>query len=326
MQPGGLEVPTTSWSASEVGRRIASRLAAGEAGATPTVSVEPVSATNNSRTFRLTAPDLDRDLLVKATDPDKAAEEYRALEYVAARFGPGRYRVPQPVTLLADEGLLCMTWVDGRLARDVLEARSAPDARQAAIVAAGAWLAYFHALERGAERPLDVAGKLALVDAHLAMLDENARHSSVAGRARAWLAANAGEVGLIPVTHGLVHGDYKPENLLLAETATTGIDFTAARDGAQIMDVAQFANHLLLERVRPRGFRAWGKARQWADQFTSAYIDAGAAAPSLPLLWLRVTHLLRFWSLDEARGGVKGTLQARLIGREIDGLLAADPG
>ena len=94
----------------------------------------------------------------------------------------------------------------------------------------------------------------------------------------------------------LVHGDFKPENILLSQEKVVGIDIGGRYRGTILVDIVNFLNHMDLLGCQPRGFRVLTLNRQLTSAFLRGYFDGAPEVPQFPYLWMRIQNLLRLWS------------------------------
>jgi Phosphotransferase enzyme family len=120
------------------------------------------------------------------------------------------------------------------------------------------------------------------------------------------LRRSACAVSKISVPRGLQHGDYKPANVLSGARSTVGIDCHAVSEGLVIVDVGHFLNHLDFTVLTPRGSLRLTSRERLASYFLRGYAGPGQtierAVPRLPLAWLRLHAVSRFW-ISEAQTG-----------------------
>ena len=110
------------------------------------------------------------------------------------------------------------------------------------------------------------------------------------------LCRTAATAGAQPVPWTSVHGDYKPDNLIVTEGKLYGLDFDVVHRGPVTLDAAQFLNHLALYFYSPglltqlmnrhriaQAFLEQVRANRRADPASpGAGLDAAASRDPLP--------------------------------------------
>lgn len=287
------------------------------------LNITALKTTVNSTLHLARAESFEFPVLVKQVHSNDAAAQYQSLLSVSKCLSGSRYTVPRPVAFFLQENIICMEYIDGAaLISLLLDGKVTPADKQAAVQAGGRWLACYHAAYRKGERAIDVAEKLACLQQSLAKLKPgHLRHADVQ-TALAWLGEHSQRVAETPTAWGNVHGDFKPENMILRGESVVGIDFLADCTGTQLMDLAQFTNHLLFLAMRPKGMFYARYRAGWIDAFLAAYREEGAEVSAIVLDWLRLYHLLRYWAMERGRRHPLALLQAYWLRREIRHFLA----
>jgi hypothetical protein len=113
------------------------------------------------------------------------------------------------------------------------------------------------------------------------------------------LRGTASRVRRVAVPRGLQHGDYKPANVLSGPGSTVGIDCQAIHEGLVVVDLGHFLNHLDFTFLTPRGLRFLPQRQRFVSAFLRGYAGPDVAiehaVPRLPLAWLRLHAVTRFW-------------------------------
>ena len=203
----------------------------------------------------------------------------------------------EPSALFEDLGVVVAEWVHGPTLSRVITAAPAMDARLAARKA-GAWLARLHRSAEPSLQPLDTREMLAQLDRAIAAQQrshsEQSHLGGTLGRALDALHQTASGVSETPIVWTRVHGDFKPDNMLVSEGKLTGIDIDLRYPGPGLLDAAQFLNHLALLFRTPRGIRRLPFADRISASFCRGYEQDGGLALGYPqLAWVRLHNAVR---------------------------------
>ena len=179
------------------------------------------------------------------------------------------------------------------IARAGRAATVSPRLREAlgAAELAGAWLAAFHAFPAEAPlEPWDAPARIAAAEANVKALVSLGLSGGLADRLLMLADADADAAvdGGQPVT---IHGDFKPDNLMLAGEELIGVDMEGYHRGSSLVDLGQFLAALYLARSgcvwgngRPETWRRLGAA------FLRSYRAGGGTIP--PGLTCRMVECL----------------------------------
>lgn len=262
--------------------------------------VDHVHAGVNSLVLRARTRATPLPLAIKRLRGGRAREEASCLEQARRRLAGGRFSVPELLHVDEAQHLLVMEWIPAPCLRAQmfdLEVETLLDR----IADAAAWLAHFHSAGV-ATRPLDTARWLPLLDDAFKR-PASFPHDSIPA---AWrlLRRTAALLEGRPIALGFVHGDFKPENIIVTEARVIGLDISSQRIGPVLVDIVQFINHLLLLTYLPRGAKLLRHRHAMAERFLAAYTAAaGQELDPAALAWFRLHHLLRTWGREYADAG-----------------------
>lgn len=223
--------------------------------------------------------------------------QFKSLKRVAEAMGEGgEYRSPAAVCHIPDQGIFIMGWAPGRPLLDYyLNWRTPLATLIAETRRAGRWLGLFHrrhtlpaaALDaeihlesvrqaRAAARPGAAADRVLI--SGLEALEQTAREAAGATLAQSWL-----------------HGDFHCANLLVERDCVTSIDIELRDDGASLIDVVTFLNHLDHLLTLPKGLRNLPRRRPIAAAFLDGYGDGTDFTSTKHLAWLYLQRSLKFY-------------------------------
>lgn len=222
--------------------------------------------------------------------PKDSARLYAALSHYHQRSDRDKgYTVPEPYGCIPELGAVIMEWVEGTTFSEILKKQQfSTRKRHQEIRKVAGWLRWFHSQsELGREnvaesRQLDSIVKVfkerrALDKAATAHDPVLRRHLKMAGK-------HAGVLRGIETDSAILHGDFKPTNLLFSSSgAVVGIDFQGTRRGPVTQDIFRFLIDLDFYRnlVRRSYALSPGSRSNDFEVFLSAY-DGQAASISRP--------------------------------------------
>lgn len=245
--------------------------------------------------YRVRHPLFDCAVAVKFVLADQdgdAAEQYAAIEHLHTAFNAGDgYRTPRPFLLIPDKCVFIQEWIEGRSLKDLLFAsRTTADELQVFTAKAALWLCRLHQTETLGSAPMDFGRLMDMVG------DAGGGGNPVVRRALRLLAETAPTLAGGETPTVLLHGDFKPANILFGDRETVAIDFTAKYRDANVGDLGHFLNCLALHTYEPRGLRLIRHRRALETAFVSGYVAAGGSISVGHLRWYRLHHMIRVWS------------------------------
>lgn len=262
-----------------------------------------------SRLFRCTAPGFAAPLALKfCLTPDRrpdialARRQFEALSWLRdrAEIDPNAVEAVHVRHLLEEQGCLVMDWVEGRSVAALL---ASPLTIQAEVEywsgRAGAWLRSFHAMRKLTPRPTKT-------DAMLGQLSDGLAHAPALARNPCFVHGDdvlrrlAARVASIPVPTSVHHGDFKAENLTIADATLIGLDIASTWDDSVTLDIAKFLRDTAFRSWRPAGWMLGRRFDTIATGFLAGYTNGARLDFDLALAWARLQGVLRFWIELEA--------------------------
>lgn len=220
---------------------------------------------------------------------------YAALRHYHARSDRERgFTVPQPFGCLPKLGAIIMEWVEGKTFSELLKLEQFNTRRRHEnIRKVAGWLRWFHS-QSEMECEEMVAGSQ--LEGIIQVFDEGVdlHKAAMAGdpalRRHMELAArHAGVLDGVMVESAILHGDFKPTNLLFSANGdVVGIDFLGVRRGPVTQDICRFLIDLDFYRNLVRHSYALSPRSRSNDfkAFLSAYGGKAGAVPRPAFLYL----------------------------------------
>ncbi|RYD20363.1 MAG: hypothetical protein EOP88_15350 [Verrucomicrobiaceae bacterium] len=247
------------------------------------------------------------------------------------------FTVPRPYGCLPKHGAIVMEWVEGRTFNDLLKQdQFNTRKRHENIRKVAGWLHWFHSQSDVECERLSAASQLdAIVEVFQESegLDEAAmagdpallRHMSLAAR-------HAGVLDGVEVETAILHGDFKPTNLLFSPNGdVVGIDFSGVRRGPVTQDICRFLIDLDFYRNLVRRSYALSPGSRSNDfkVFLSAYGGKAGAVPRPAFLYLYFLAVLSALVHQRRKFTPGASLWVRLtvfrsIARQLSGRIAPE--
>ncbi|MEO5375631.1 MAG: phosphotransferase [Alphaproteobacteria bacterium] len=230
-------------------------------------------------------------------------EQYDAIRRLNSAFqGADGYRTVKPILVIPESGILVLEWIDGRSLQELLfDQATTYDQAVAYVERAARWLSIFHRTEVLPPCPLSCESLVK----RLLPSDPVARLHPIRRRIHKLLTDSAPLLAGHDVPQVLVHGDYKPANVLYGDHETIAIDIAARHCGPNVADLGHFINCLRMDAYQPRGLRLLRWRGHLAKAFLAAYVAAGGDVPEPDLTWYRFHQLARLW-LYPGKNGRRG--------------------
>jgi len=226
----------------------------------------------------------------ESVDLDTAKSEYQTLQAVYQKFPHGDgYETPEPLNLCTRSGILSMTYFPGHSLHHHLHKRR-DGAWESHVSRAAEWLRKFHDITTGNEVFLDTADKVSFLEQRL---PNEMRGVQYISDAIAILDERAGYFRRMPFRSARLHGDFKPENILVNTRSVAGIDFGFQTSNSIVFDIGPFFNHVVLDSRLDILLGRSGWINRMERIFLDAYgdIDAGEMAA---LAWVRLYFMLSY--------------------------------
>lgn len=267
------------------------------------------------------------------TSPLAAAEQFEALERLHAHLlahGDG-IAAPRPVAMLPELGGYVMEFVPGASVRDLVTARALldPEPLLLGIDAAARVLHAVHSLEPAQPEVVDVTDLRAATARHAPGL--------LSGTGVAADGLFSYDTPPAPETDVdgcvVLHGDFAPENTLVADSGVYCIDADLASKGPAAVDVARFVTMLFEVPLFLRGAdvpQIQELRRRAAVRFLDGYYRGGRGPSSLqPMVLLLLASRCRTRHADLADRGLRlAALRRSVLRRHFGKVLreVAEPG
>ncbi|RYD32475.1 MAG: aminoglycoside phosphotransferase family protein [Verrucomicrobiaceae bacterium] len=228
--------------------------------------------------------------------PKDSSRLYAALSHYHSRSDREKgYTVPQPYGCIPELGVVIMEWVDGITFSEILKKQQFSNRkRHQEIQKVAGWLRWFHSRSELGSETVAESGQLESiikVFKERRGLDKAAvSHDAVLGRQLKKALKHAGVLRGVEMDTAILHGDFKPTNLLFCESgAVVGIDFQGTRRGPVTQDICRFLIDLDFYRnlVRRSYALSPGSGTNDFEVFLSAYGGkaAGISRPAFVHLY-----------------------------------------
>jgi tRNA A-37 threonylcarbamoyl transferase component Bud32 len=243
----------------------------------------------------------------KTACPDgrMARAEYDALARTYAAMGDAECSVPRPYLVDERSGLLAREWIPGEsMTARLFSLHCSLTTAEALVVRAGRWLRRFHDAGRLEPRTLNV-------DAALSQIDQLARTAlatdAVFKAAIDCIAHTAPKIAIPLFERSWIHGDFKTDNLMVANDRIIGLDMHQHMENVVLYDLGPFLNQLELNLWRPLSWRWRHEHSSIARAFLSGYGLPGDPVTEVALNWVRLLSMLWTW-VSVANRHPKGVL------------------
>lgn len=233
--------------------------------------------------------------------PSIALEQYKALERVWRIWDEaGEFRCVRPYALFQDHAALAVQWVAGRSLTGVLQDfRTSSAERRHRVRQAGGWLCRFHEAGGRGSVKIDAADRQ---DALMALVGGHAGRSRAFRKGIDALSRTASTVSRCVVRCSWVHGDFKADNVMIANSDAYGIDIRLRHENAIVYDIGSFLNHLELMCIDPRCPWLMNSWRQLGSEFLAGYFGRDPRPDEQAIAWVRLYQLLHLWSAVSVAG------------------------
>lgn len=285
------------------------------------IEIRFLRRTHNSLLYLASSTDAPHTLLIKQVRTGDAGAQYRALVSGAGKMKEGVYRVPRPIAYISKENIIIMEYIKSNSLEMILLNKNTNELDKRKYIKLSAqWLSNFHAAYKGDSKIIDSVNKAADLSNILPNIQEILSKNPDLMSVFCWLESTAEYMQSRQTVFGYTHGDYKPENILCSEEKIYGIDLFLEEEGAQLMDLVQYTNHLLFLTMRYVGKPYYKYINEWTDCFLESYTENQGAIDREIFFWLRMQHLMRYWFYEVARKNPVALLQAYKLRKEISAL------
>lgn len=229
--------------------------------------------------------------------------QYDALIQAEKMLGSaGEYSVPHPIAKLENEKIFVMEWIEGKSLSKLLSQKFLSRANAVSYVnRAGCWLHRFHKMEAfpHAQLPFEKRTQSLRTDIAAAQLEDD-----TFTRAAFRLLEETREfAGNFSLPQGVIHGDFTPDNIVLSEGRTVGLDFALRHRNVVVFDLANFIVHMLLRAWEPTALFSGLLRRRYllVSSFLDGYQAEGSVVPYGAIAWLRLQILLQTYAAHHRR-------------------------
>ncbi len=279
------------------------------------------AATYNSDIYLAHCLNVDKKVLVKHVLSDDYEEQLNALKDLSVRMS-GLCLTPEYLGCLDGDKVIFMEYIEGNDFYSLLLSRRSKSNKIDLALKAGQWLACYHNELSAGKNTITLQDKLDDLNDYIIGEGNCFYNNKLLRSCMDWLEKYRVDAECQTVDWGGYHGDFKPENILLSEKGIYGIDFILAAESYQLMDLAQFANHLLFLGISKTGYRVLGIRHKLIDAFIQSYAEKRGNVPVRTLVWLRVEHLLRYYLAEHRKKTALSMMQSWFIGYEIKKLMS----
>lgn len=250
-------------------------------------------ATRNSTIFMGIAPSGRRIAIKRVVSRERAELEHRSLAELFETT-QGAVHVARPICLIAEHGLVVLEWAPGRSVYDYLRDHRVPvNEAHRVMAASGLWLRKFHAIDMGDQGEIQLTRKLKQLDQLYEDVPRGRFAKCCLGWMRSRLRSSAHEFAGRLLRQGRLHGDFKPENLLIEGDRVTAIDFGPIYRSHLWNDVAYFLVQIEWTVLRCRNLKLLFRTASLRRAFLAAYQTEFDTETAGVLAWLEREVLYR---------------------------------
>lgn len=285
---------------------------------TEDINISFLRKTHNSSLYRVSSPTLPYTLLIKQVRTNDAEAQYNALVSATEKMRKGTYRVPRPIAYIPEKSVIVMEYINSKSLENILLQKDiSMSDKNEYIKRSAQWLSNFHTSFREGLRVFDSEKKIADLSKTIARIEPTlSKHPELVSIWR-WLESTAPYIQTRKTAFGFLHGDFKQENVLYSEGSIYGIDLLLEEQGEQLMDLVQYTNNLIFLTIRHAG-KSYNKyINAWTDCFLDSYLEDQTMIDMEVFYWLRLQHLMRYWSFETARKNPLALMQANKLQKEI---------
>lgn len=240
---------------------------------------------------------------------EEAKREYETLGRVYLRYPiDPHYGVPKPLYFSESEGTFAMEFASGWSLEERLK-RGCNWAASSSMERAGRWLRLLHECSSVGEGLIDLDEKFRVVQKQWGDGKPANKHIQPA---LDLLSETRFSMKTKEIAKVMLHGDFKPENLVMDENHTVGVDIGWRCANAVEYDLAPFLNHLLFLRLGLRRKYINQQIEEMEEHFLTGYFQSHQTDLCL-LNWIRLYFLLSYWNTWCNSGPVRATLASRFF-------------
>jgi aminoglycoside phosphotransferase (APT) family kinase protein len=181
------------------------------------------------------------------------------------------------------------------------------------LTQAGSWFANFHLAGFSWFGTSDLAEKLRTI---LSRVSADLGMSSTLGDALEFLNHGAQRLGDQSYRLMTLHGDAKPENLIVGPQRISGVDIEGRFINVAEMDVAQFLVQANLAAANPLGLLDEDSASEIEQSFLDGYAQVTVIDLDL-LRWMEVYFSISFWASERRHHALRSRIHAQVYKQAI---------
>ena len=258
--------------------------------------------TRNSSLYLASTPESPCTLLIKQVKSNDAKSQYNSLLSVFEKMAGSTYQVPRPITYIPEKNIVVMEYINSKcLGNLLLEKDINLYDKNKYIKESAHWVSAFHSTFRDGFEIVDSTKKIDDLSKTISVVKPVLYKHSELVSVLYWLESTAPFIQTRKAAFGHTHGDFKQANILYSKGNIYGIDIILDEKGVQLMDLVQFTNHLLFLTMTRKGKPYYKYVQGWINCFLDAYAKDQAGIDIEVFYWLRLQHLMRYWSFEAAR-------------------------
>ncbi len=291
-------------------------------------SVKLFQTTNNSELYIAKGRESGSRILVKKILSEDFDLQWQSMRNIDEKIDHVTCKVPKLLAVSRETQIIYMEYIEGNSFKDAIFRRQTSEIKKQLMVDAAHWLARYHQLLAVDDDKFNPSTKLENIHRLYNRYQKKGSPTNAIKLAKQWLDDHAVRISGKKTFWGGYHGDFKPENLLQSrkDNSTYGIDYILGESSYQLMDLAQFINHILFMCLNIYGYRVFFQREKLITEFLNAYQKMRGEFDDGLLKWLRLEHLLRYYfRVSQNSQNILSRVEAGFMRFEIANLLARSP-